>query len=73
MNCSNCRSTRVLRATAHCSDLFTCVVGLCTYDGDVPYDLGIGGGDDMTIFLCLNCGHVQGAWPLPESEIEKQY
>jgi hypothetical protein len=46
-------------------------MGDAEYDGYVPDDLGIGGGDYVEINLCLECGQVAGNWPLPNSRIER--
>jgi hypothetical protein len=40
------------------------------YHGYVPRDLGIGGGDDVEFDYCLDCGQIQGRFPLPATEIE---
>ena len=40
-------------------------------NGYLPDDLGIGGDDDLSMKLCLNCGQVQGEWPLKESALER--
>lgn len=42
------------------------------FDGYVPDDLGIGGGDYVEFDLCLDCGQVQGTWPLPLSKKERK-
>jgi hypothetical protein len=38
--------------------------------GYVPRDLGIGGGDDVHFDYCLDCGQIQGKFPLLPSEME---
>ncbi len=72
INCQRCDSTRVVSLAAHCNDL--CVV---TYagkhsEGYVPSDLGVGGGDDVEIDVCLNCGQLQGTWPRPVTNTERK-
>jgi len=39
--------------------------------GEVPGDMGIGGGDYVEVAWCLDCGQLQGKWPLPACELEK--
>ena len=39
-------------------------------DGYVPYDMGVGGGDYFKLKWCLDCGQIQGAFPLPQTELE---
>ncbi len=41
-------------------------------DGYVPNDLGIGGGDYVEFRLCLNCGQMQGNYPMAVSALEYQ-
>lgn len=45
-------------------------IGETEIEGYLPHDLGIGGGDDVDITVCLDCGQLQGTWPLPESKLE---
>ena len=41
--------------------------------GDVRDDMGIGGryGDYIEFDWCLDCGQIQGKWPLPKTELEE--
>ena len=70
--CQRCNSSRVFSVTAHCNDL--CVVSYADnhYEGYVPYGMGIGGGDDVEIDVCLDCGQLQGTWPRPTTDIERK-
>lgn len=70
--CQRCQSKRVVSASAKCSDLFHAAMhGRAECDGYVPDDLGVGGGDYVEIHWCLDCGQLQGEWPLPKSRIER--
>jgi hypothetical protein len=40
------------------------------YHGYVPRDLGFGGSDDVQFDYCLDCGQIQGQFPLPPAELE---
>ena len=40
--------------------------------GYVPRDMGIGGGDYIKAALCLDCGQVQGVFPLQLTELESR-
>ena len=62
-----CGSDRILEVSAKCSDC-------CCYrtaggkwvDGYVPSNKGIGpGGDYVEFELCMDCGQMQGQFPLP--------
>ena len=60
MNCTKCKSDRILSILAHCSDTFNADFKGVEYQGYVPGDLGIGDGDDVEVDICLACGMVQG-------------
>ena len=72
MKCQRCSSARILSAFGHCVDSFSASLAGQRYDGYVPSKLGIGGGDDMNIKVCMSCGQLQGTWPndnnLPEAD-----
>ncbi len=70
MKCQRCNSGRIMSITAHAKDLHTVQFEDYEYDGYLPSDLGVGGGDDTTIDYCLNCGQLQGQWPLEETGME---
>jgi hypothetical protein len=40
------------------------------HDGYVPRALGIGGGDYIEFEVCLNCGQMQGKYPIAPVECE---
>ncbi len=68
--CKRCSSSRVANVGAKCSDMFNATIGLNEYDGYVPCDMGIGGGDYVEFSYCLDCGQIQKTFPLPETAIE---
>lgn len=70
MTCQRCNSTRVLSISAHASDMFNWTLDGADGDGYLPRDFGIGGGDDLHTDICLDCGQVQGVFPLPPTEFE---
>lgn len=39
------------------------------YDGYVPDGLNVGGGDYLEFNMCLNCGKVQGEFPLTDEQV----
>ena len=74
--CSRCQSTRIARVTAKCSDLcYVKIEGVGEHDGYAPTDMGIGTkdtcGDYVEFSWCLDCGQIQGRWPVKQTEIEK--
>lgn len=71
MNCQKCQSSRIVEIGGKCSDMCWVSIGDRSYDGYVPDDLGVGGGDYLNITYCLDCGYLQGAWPLSKSQLEE--
>lgn len=70
MNCSRCNSERVLGISAHASDCFGWSMGNKSGNGYLPSDFGIGGGDDVEMEFCMDCGQIQGSFPLELTEFE---
>ena len=66
--CQQCRSPRLARVLGHCSDMCSIDLAGKHTHGYVPRDLGIGGGDDVH---CLDCGQIQGTFPVPPTAIEQ--
>lgn len=69
--CQRCESDRIVDVTAKCSDLSAGSIHGNEWDGYVPDDLGVGGGDYVDIVYCMECGQLQGKFPLPKSELER--
>lgn len=70
-NCQRCDSTRVLEVNARCRDQFWAKLpGMEAYEGYVPAELCMGGGDDIFFSVCLDCGQVRGKYPLPKLFME---
>ena len=78
--CQTCNSTRIARISAKVSDMCqSTMVNSPDYEPDdfeyVPTDMNIHAPHDSDVMefkLCLNCGTVQGQWPLPETKLERQ-
>ena len=69
--CQQCRSPRLARVLGHCSDMCSIDLAGTHTHGYVPRDLGIGGGDDVHFRYCLDCGQIQGTFPVPPTAIEQ--
>lgn len=67
-----CGSIRIAAVSAKCSDL--CFVRVLDEEseGYVPPDMGIGGGDYVRFQWCLDCGQIQGRFPMPKTEMEQR-
>lgn len=71
MSCTSCLSDRIASVTAKCSDCFDVCSNKAEYSGYVPKDIGIGGNDYIAFDYCLNCGKIQGNFPVtPEFETQ---
>lgn len=68
MSCQRCKSDRIVSVQAKCSDYCFAEYKGASRDGYVPSDIGLDGGDDVNMKYCLECGQIQGEWPLPEPD-----
>lgn len=64
MACQRCSSIKIVNVSGKCSDMFSAGNAIIDYEGYVPHDLGIGGGDYIRFSYCLDCGQMQGAFPV---------
>lgn len=71
MSCQTCKSDRILSFSGKVSDLFGCDINGKSHNGYVPEDLNLGGRDYLKGNLCLNCGQLQGKFPLEEVSVER--
>lgn len=70
VSCQKCNSHRVADVSTKGSDLSFYSLGDREHDGYLPDGVGIGGGDYLEMTYCLDCGQIQGKWPLPISAFE---
>jgi hypothetical protein len=74
MKCQKCESPRVLSVTAKTSDLFQLRMAAAQgplYLGYVPEGSGLGdGGDILKMHICLDCGQLQGTFPLTDEDLD---
>jgi hypothetical protein len=71
--CQRCHSERVLGINAKCSDMCSIRMGSNESEGYAPSAPGIGGGDYIETDICLDCGQVQGKFPLKKLEEEEEW
>ena len=55
------------------SDLCHIEMGEAEYDGECPRDIGIGGGDYINIDYCLECGKIQGNFPIEDPQFHEDF
>lgn len=70
MKCQKCESERVVHCGGHCQDRFY-LTAYTNYYGYVPAGLNIGEGDYIELKVCFDCGQLQGAWPVTDSQLKK--
>lgn len=70
MSCQKCGNSRVARVFAHSRDCNDFEINGNEHNGYVPSDMGIGRSDDVSFSYCLECGQIQGTFPLPKCELE---
>lgn len=74
-NCQKCESERIAFVSGHCSD--SCYIEMPNIpkeqEGYVPLDMGISPKycDNIAFSWCLDCGQIQGKFPLEPCEIER--
>lgn len=71
--CQRCGSERVAEICAKCSDLCSTSIGVLDCDGYAPQDMGLENdyGDYVHFSYCLDCGQIQGKWPIKKCDLEK--
>jgi hypothetical protein len=62
--CIQCGSEQIASVGAKCSDLCSFSYQNQEKNGYVPENVGIGGGDYVEFDYCLNCGQIQGDFPI---------
>lgn len=72
MACQRCKSERIMSINAKCSDLCFASIGEHEQSDYPPEDVGIGGGDYVEFSYCLNCGQIQGDFPVDTCALERK-
>ncbi len=66
MSCDSCNSNRLVNVSGKCSDMCNISYKQMERDDDVPRDMEIGGGDYLEFTYCLDCGKIQGNFPIDD-------
>lgn len=66
----DCKCERIMSVSGKTSDCCGVSLGDKYCDGYVPYDIRIGGGDYLEFKFCVDCGKIQGKFPIPEEALE---
>lgn len=72
MTCQTCNSDRIMLVSGKCSDMCSYSYKGKNEDGYVPSDVGIGGGDYIEIEYCLQCGQIQGKFPVHDPSDDEE-
>jgi hypothetical protein len=70
-NCKQCKSKRIAKVDGKTSDMCYISINGNVSNDYVPYDMGIGGGDNLEFDFCMDCGQMAGKFPLPTSKLEE--
>lgn len=73
MACQRCNSERVALINGKTSDMcqFKCQADGVDHIGYVPQLPGFGGGDYLVMHVCMECGTVQGTFPLTREDVQE--
>lgn len=72
MSCKRCGSERMASICAESSGLNSGTIEGKKFDGYMPRDIGIGGGDYVDFSYCLNCGQIVGDFPIERKPEEDE-
>lgn len=71
-----CGSKRIIQVNGKTDDRFSASyrsTPVRYYDGYVPYNLHLGGGDYLSIKFCADCGVIQNFKPIPDETITEVF
>ena len=74
MSCDKCSSDRIISIGGKTSDMFNCQYKDIDHGGYVPEGIIIGDGgygDYIQFNLCLECGKIQGKFPISDNQVKK--
>jgi hypothetical protein len=80
-DCQNCHTSRLLSVKGEVPENFRLLVlgsgaspnGLLTHEWTIPLQLNLGGGNKLEFEVCLNCGQMQGDFPVTEFTTEQTF
>jgi hypothetical protein len=67
--CQRCNIERILTISGKCNDLCYVKYDEEISDGCVPREINLGGGDYIELNICMECGQVQGHYPIDDYKI----
>lgn len=73
LECIRCNSERIIQVSGKTSDCYGHTLQGKNYEGYVPFNIGIGGGDYIEFTYCLDCGQIQGDFPAGDPEDNEEF
>lgn len=73
MSCQKCSSMRIASVGGKCSDCSWFVAAGKEHNGYVPGGVGIGSGDYIELTYCLDCGQIQGDFPISPDVVSEVF
>lgn len=71
MTCQQCKSNRLATVCGKTADCCYVEIGEKSHNGYVPTDMRIGhNGDYISFSYCLDCGQIQGKFPVGLTKLE---
>lgn len=67
--CKGCSSNRIAFISGKCSDCCTAEYKGFSTCGYVPMDMGVGGNNEVEFKYCLDCGKIQGDFPIYPTQV----
>jgi len=61
-----------MEVDAKCNDMCCVMYNEMGRDGHVPTDLNIGEGDYVNFEICLDCGRIQGRFPITDETVKNK-
>ena len=65
--CQTCKSDRVGFTYFALGSHLSLTINGDVYQGEVPMDTNLGQGKSVRLSICMDCGQVQGKWPMTKS------
>jgi len=70
MKCDKCGSEKIVHVNGKCGDSVYILYKENEKSGEVPRNIGIGEGDYIKMDYCLDCGKIQGKFPVDDRVIK---
>ena len=69
--CGSNRIADISGKSSDCNSIGISGTNVNVHSEYVPRDMEIGGGDYLRFSFCMDCGQMQGTFPIPKTELEE--